>query len=93
MVTTNSISQIAHGLGRVGVAVLMLLSVACSPNSQMPPSVVVNAAPGTSGPDAYSLELDQIFGGDENSADERSLIGRIGSVGVHESGDVYVLDS
>lgn len=40
-----------------------------------------------------ALELDQIFGGDENSADERSLIGRIGSVGVHESGDVYVLDS
>ncbi len=88
----NSISYLAHQLGFVGVAILKLFSVACSSNTRMPPSVVMNTAPGVNGPDAFSLELDQVFGGGGNEIDERSFIGYISSAGVHESGDVYVID-
>ncbi len=78
---------------RFTVLVLLLLSVACSPSPELSTGVVVNSAPGSKGPDAFDLQLEQVFGGDENAVDERSLLGRIGSVGVSESGDVYLVDA
>ena len=79
-------------MSRAGVLVVLFFAFGCSSDNPSQPQVLISEAPGRSGANAFSLELEQVFGGDENAADERRIIGNIGPVAIHESGEVFVVD-
>ena len=80
---------------KYAVVTLMMLAVVQMAGCRAPtPHVsgeIISVAPGTLGAAAFSLELEQVFGGDETNPD--ALLGWVTSIAVGEDGTVYAVDS
>ena len=69
---------------------MLLLALSACRSPATGTNEVINRAPGSLGPGAFHLELEQVFGAEETPVD--ALIGLPLNAAVDDDGDVYVVD-